>query len=295
MSGRYRRKLALVLPFAAFVFFASCSTKPQEPAEVRSNRSIADSLMIQGYKSVDRYDMVTAWNSFDQALDIYASLDFREGVIDALLAMGRSRRISGDDEAAETLYTHAQSLADFSSDPARVRSVLNYRGDMALRQGNPVLAMELLGDRESDPLKGAERSEQLRLRASALYSLSREEESVSLLMQSVSVALEAGVPLEAAKSYYKLASISSLGARFAEAESWALKALEADRSAEYGPGIAADLRALAIISEKAGNLPLAEDYLRRAWLAWRGLNRPPEMEAARKDLEKITGRVMEIP
>jgi tetratricopeptide (TPR) repeat protein len=294
MSGQ-SRTLPLVLAVAAVVFFASCSTKPAEPEEVRSNRNIADSLMIQGYKSVDRYDMVAAWNSFDQALNIYASVDFREGVIDALLAMGRTKRISGDDEASEKLYAHAQGLADFSADPARVRSVLNHRGELALRQGNPVLAMELLGDRESDPLKGAERAEQLRLRASALYTISREEEAVSLLMESAAVALEADVPLEAAKTYYKLASISSLGARFAEAESWALKALDADKSEEYGPGIAADLRALAIISEKAGNLPLAEDYLRRSWLAWRGLGRPPEMEAARNDLEKITGREMEIP
>jgi tetratricopeptide (TPR) repeat protein len=279
---------------AAALFF-SCSTPPKEPEAVETKRNIADSLMAQGYERTDRLELSAAWNAFDQALNVYASLDDRSGMINALLAMGRSRRMSGDDEAAEELFLHAGGLAAFSGNPVHMRSVLNYRADLAIRQGNPVQATDLLSDRPEDSSSGRERAEQLRLRAVALYDMGREEEALALLSEAAALAEESDEALEAAQSYYKLASIASLGARFDEAREWALRALSADRSREYAPGIAADLRALAIISAKSGDNGSAEDYYRRAWLAWRALGRPEEAEAARLELEVLTGRPVTLP
>ena len=71
--------------------------------------------------------------------------------------------------------------------------------------------------------------------------------------------------------------------------------LDADKAASYAPGIAADLRALAIIAEKTGDTEAAEDYYRRAWLAWNGAGRTSDAESARQALEILTGRPEYLP
>ncbi len=273
----------------------ACSTKPKEPAEVYTRRVQADSLLIQGYNQTDTLKFDPAWASFNQALNIYASLDNREGMINALLALGRIRRLTEDIDSAEELYSHARSLAVYSEDTKAMRSVLNHQADLALRQGNPEKAMELLTDRENELTGGRERSAQLRLRGSARAALGFGDEAVVLLVESAEVALAADEKAAAAQAYYKLASLSSLGARFDEAEDWAIKALEADKSLEYAPGIAADLRALAIISAKAGKTEAAEDYYRRSWLAWRALGRSDDADEARSELEHLSGMQVTVP
>jgi tetratricopeptide (TPR) repeat protein len=274
---------------------SSCSTKPDESAEVYTRRLQADSLLVQGYNQSDMFHFNPAWASFNQALNIYASLDNREGMIDALLAMGRTRRITGDIEAAVELYAHAGALAEYSRNPDCIRSVLNHQADLALREGNPVQALDLLADRENESTTGRERSAQLRLRGSVEYALGNQEKAFSLLLEAVQVAEAAEEHVAAAQAYYKLASIASLGARFDEAEDWALKALKEDKIPEYVPGIASDLRALAIISEKSENKEAAEDYYRRAWLAYRALGRDDDAESARKRLENLTGTAVTVP
>lgn len=295
MTSANLRTLPLGFLLIFLVFNTSCSTKPKEPAEVYTRRVQADSLLVQGYNQTDILKFDPAWASFNQALNIYASLDNREGMINALLALGRTRRLTGDIDSAEELYSHARSLAVYSEDPKVMRSVLNHQADLALRQGNPEKAMELLNDRENEPAGGRERSAQLRLRGSAKAALGFGDEGVALLVEAAEVALAADEVTAAAQAYYKLASLSSLGARFDEAGNWAQKALKADKSMEYAPGIAADLRALAIISAKAGKTEAAEDYYRRSWLAWRALGRDEDADEARNELENLSGMQVTVP
>jgi len=273
----------------------SCSTKPEKNVEVYTRRLQADSLLLQGYKQSDMLQFDPAWASFDQALNIYASLDHREGMINTLLAMGRTRRMTGDIDSAQELYLHAGALADFSGNPKLIRSVLNHQADLALRDGDPVKALDLLADRENEVSSGRERSAQLRLRGSARHAMGSDDEAVPLLVEAAEIAEAAEEKVAAAQAYYKLASISSLNARFDEAEVWALKALDADRIPEYVPGIASDLRALAIICEKAGKNEAAEDYYLRSWLAFRALGRSDDAEASRIELETLSGRTVSVP
>jgi len=273
----------------------SCSTKPEKTSEVYTRRLQADSLLLQGYKQSDRLQFDPAWASFDQALNIYASLDNREGMINVLLAMGRTKRLIGETASAEELYAHAGALAVYSDSPKIMRSVLNHQADLALREGDPVKALDLLADREREVSTGRERSAQLRLRGSARHSMGFDDEAVLLLVEAAEIAETADEKVAAAQAYYKLASIASLNARFNEAEDWALKALEADKIPEYGPGIASDLRALAIISEKAGENEAAADYYLRSWLAFRALGRPDDAEAARIELEALSGQPVSVP
>jgi tetratricopeptide (TPR) repeat protein len=289
------RSILLSLLAAMLITSLSCSTKPEEPEEIYTRKRQADALMLQAYSLTDALNFDLATASFDEALDIYAQLDNRDGVINALLGMGRNKRMTGKTEDARELYDHALSMAAFSQNPRLMRSVLNHQADLALRSGDPVKALDLLADTDPPVLDGRERSAQLRLKGAARYELGAEDEAIELLVKAVEVAESAEEVIVAAQAYYKLASIASLGARFDEAEAWALKALEADKTMEYGPGIAADLRALAIISAKSGRNDIAEDYYRRSWLAWRGLERFEDAESARMELELLIGRPVTVP
>ena len=291
----WRRGARAVLAAAAVLILASCSTKPEEPAEVYTQRKQADGLMVQGHQRTDRLALDAARSAYDAALGLYASLDDRDGTASALLALGRIARMSGSPDDAAELYGHAESLARRGGGAELVQDARNHLADLALRRGDPVAAADLLADSEPPIADGRVRAAQLRLRGSARYELGAADEAEILLIRAGEIAESAGEAVEAAQSWYKLASMASLEARFDAARTWALRALEADKSAEYSPGIAADLRALAIISAKAGDDAAAEDFYRRAWLAWRGLGRSDDAASARRELESLTGRPVSVP
>lgn len=289
------RLLAVGFFLLLVALVSSCSTKPEEPEEIITRRKQADSLMTQGHERTDELAYDVARISYDAALGIYASLDYREGTIAALLALGRNSRMTGNPAAAEELFDHAEALAVGIGNPRFLRDVLNHKADLALRSGNPVAAAAYLEETPVSVSGGRERAAQLRLLGTVRHTMGDGEEAQRLLLESVAVAEAADEKVEAAQSYYKLASIASLDARFDEALSWAGQALASDKAAEYRPGIAADLRALAIISAKAGAVADAEDYFRRSWLAWRGLGRYDDAEDARSELEKLIGLPVTVP
>lgn len=275
--------------------FSACSSPPKEPDQVFTRRNQADSLMDQGHTMTDSLQLTGARASYEGALDIYASLDDRSGTVSALLALGRNSWAAGDPDSARDLFIHANALADQSGDARLVRDAMNHLADIALRSGDPVTAWEYLDETTPAVTDGGIRAAQLRLMGAVKYELGSPDEANEYLSQSVGAALLSEDMNEAAQAWYKMASIASLEARFDDAEKLALKALEADKSGEYGPGIAADLRALAIINTKSGDAEEAEDYYRRAWLAFRGLGRDGDAEEARIELEKMIGRPVVVP
>ena len=286
----YRIAIAVIV-----LLWASCSTQPKEPEAITAKKTQADGLMEQGHERVDDLALDAARSSYMAALDVYAFLDHREGTIAALLALGRVTRMTGDTETTEEYFNHAESLARSFGEARPIRDVLNHKADLELRRGDPEAAVAYLEDGLPMVEDGRERAAQLRLRGASRFALGSEDEAVSLLQLAAFTAEEAGEHVEAAQSYYKLASIASLGGRYDEARNWAELALAADKAAEYGPGIAADLRALGIIAAKAGDEAAAEDYARRSWLAWKGLGRPDDAAAAKEKLEDILGRPVTVP
>ena len=290
-----RYLIGALLMAAVILVSVSCSSRPDDSAAVTAKRNQADGLMKQGHTRVDELALDSARTSYGAALDIYAFLDHREGTIAALLALGRVSRMAGDPDITGELYDHAESLARSYGEGRPIRDVLNHKADLALRRGDPEAALTLLEDASPPVEDGRERAAQLRLQGASQYARGFEDEAMALLQLAASIAEEAGEHVEAAQSYYKLASIASLGGRYDEARNRAEQALAADKAAEYGPGIAADLQALGIIAGKAGNTAAAEDYARRSWLAWKGLGRPEEAAAARETLETLWGRPVTVP
>ena len=279
----------------AALVLGSCSSAPDEEKDVYSRKTQADSLMEQGHRAIDSLEHDLAEVSYAEALGIYASLDLRDQTVAALLALGRSCQMNDDNDGTQAYFNHAAALVERSDNARLKQDVTNHLAADALRREDWDRAADLLEDSPDSPVDGRERAAQLRLQGSLKESLGYAEEASLLLEEAAQVALASDEAVEAALAFYKLASIASLASRYDEAFAWALKALEADKSAEYTPGIASDLRALAIISDKSGRKADAEDYYRRSWLAWRGLGRDEDAENSRMRLEEISGRAMMLP
>ncbi|MCG8452022.1 MAG: hypothetical protein MI717_02420 [Spirochaetales bacterium] len=290
-------------PFFSVVFWMlfliGCSSRPMGEQPVGQRTSQADALMESGYNASGNFESTLALASFEDALGLYALDDHREGMVVALLAMEREARILGDVKSAGIYLHHAQALALATSSPRLRRIALNAVAAEALRIEDFDKAREALGMGEEGQnalvSQGRERAVQLRLLGRLADVEGRKTEAQVFLQEAVEVAREAMAHGEAAQACYKLASMASLVGDYDEAKTWALEALKEDGLAGNGAGVAADLRALGIISEKSGDGENAADYYRRSWLAWRALGRFGEAAAAQEALESLLGESVGFP
>lgn len=290
------QKTGMALLSAIFSIFAltSCMTAPVAQTVESGQADKGDLLMEAGTNSTATMDLPAARESFKGALAEYAAMDYREGSVQALLALGWNFLQDGDPGSASEYYHQARALAEGGEDTILVRDTLNHQADLAIRIGDPVKASDLLDQGE---VHGDARVESARLR---LLGWSRDalgdtHKALSLLENAYHTASDGGELNEMAQSAYRIAKIQSRQANFSEAEKWAGRALDADREANYPPGIIADLRALAIIAVETGDDEAAADYYRRAWLALAGSGRPEDVENVREALESITGHFEFLP
>ncbi len=290
----YSRATVLSLTFAAFCVLASCATVPESTESLSESPDAASFLMEEGKMYTEGWNLSAARDSFDKALSSYASTNNREGIIQALLSLGWNVLQDGDPSAATEYYYHASELAEASGDGYLILDVRNHQADLALRLGDPVEASSLLENMEF-PDGGRVEQARMRIFATALDSLGNTNEAILLLESAVENAAYTGELNEQAQAAYRLAVIHSRLANFEDALRWAQEALESDTKAGYPPGIAVDLWALAIIAVQSGDEVQAEDYYRRAWLAYRGMGRESEARDAAESLEKLTGRRTFLP
>ena len=297
MKGLIRN---LIPAAAAALLLVSCVTAPvADPAEVPGNPAplaTAARKLEEGRSLNEQSKLEEARDTLAEALNLYSSLDDSNGTVEALLDLGWNTWQSGDPSGAREYYRHADALAAAGDDRALLLDVRNHRADLALRLGDPVGAGSILGEQPAWGLNsGRPVAAWYRLNGTALDALGRTDEALISLERGVAIAERDGARNEAAQGAYRIAAILSRQADFDRAGEWARKALEADKAASYAPGIAADLRALAIIAEKTGDTEAAEDYYRRAWLAWNGAGRTSDAEGARRALETLTGRPEYLP
>ncbi len=290
--------VAAVTVWALLIFMASCSSRPEEVTRIYTGRRQAEALMLQGHGHSDLLRFRPAEKSYLAALDIYGAIDDQWGTVEAFLALGRVALRTGNQVRAEEFYSYAYSMALAAGWNNLLRDVLNHRADLALRQGKTEEALQLLEmpleKQRRFPVSPRVESARLRLRGVAYDRKGERKSGKGFLLKAVELAAESGEVNEEAQACYKLASIFSLSADYKEALMWALRALEADKRAEYSPGIAADLQALALISRKSGENAAAQDYYLRSFLAWRGLERQEDAGKVLRQLEELTGRSFEL-
>ncbi len=293
--------------FISSVCFASllvsCTTAPlynqtatTEQESVTGPSEKAQALLEEGRSLTEEWKLDEARTPLLEAFSLYAALDDRSGTVEALLNLGWNAWQSGNPSAAEVYYAHARDLAEAGDDKSIILDVRNHQADLTLRLGDAVGARELLGTEPDISWASARTvSAWYRLEGSALDALGETSAAIDILKTGVGVAAESGEFNEEAQGSYRIATMLSRQADFTGALVWAERALRADKMAAYPPGIAADLRALAIIHEKMDNLEAAEDCYRRAWLAWYGAGRYSDAESARKALETISGGKAYLP
>lgn len=290
--------VAAATVWAMLIFMASCSSRPEEVTRIYTGRRQAEALMLQGHGHSDLLKFHLAEKSYLAALDIYGVIDDQWGTVEAFLALGRVALRTGDQVKAEEFYSYAYSMALAAGWNNLLRDVLNHRADLALRRGKTEEALRLLEmpleKQRRFPVSPRVESARLRLTGVAYDRKGERKNGKGFLLKAVELAAESGEVNEEAQACYKLASIFSLSADYNEALMWALRALEADKRAEYSPGIAADLQALAVISRKSGESVAAQDYYLRSFLAWRGLERQEDAGKVMRQLEALTGRSFDL-
>ena len=291
---------SLAAAAAAALLFISCTTVPDAdsaaPARESGALPAAAAKLEEGRSLTDQWKLAEARSALTEALNLYSAHDDRRGTVEALLDLGWNTWQSGDPAGAREYYRHAHALAAAGGDAPLLLDVRNHQADLALRLGDPVGARDILGDRpEPDTESGRPAAAWYRLNGTALDALGQTGEALMSLELGVEIAGQGGELNELAQGAYRIAVILSRQADFEGARGWAETALAADRAASYPPGIAADLLALAIIAEQSGDTESAEDFYRRAWLAWNGAGRFQDAEGARRALEALTGRPEYLP
>ena len=234
----------------------------------------------------------------------YASIDDRSGTIRALLSLGRVWQSWGFPSEAADRYRLAESLARYSDDSRLMRSALNHRADLLIREDDPAGALALLedpaddeGNPAPDPAAGRGKSG-----GNSAFEVRRSTnwggmtEAMAALEAAVGVALDAGRRCRGGTGLLPYGVHFLLGRRLRD------RSIPCPPSLWNGTGRRNTPQELPPIfgpwdslPGKAGRDDLAEDYFRRSWLAWRGLGRNDEAERTRKDLEEVTGEPVREP
>jgi tetratricopeptide (TPR) repeat protein len=185
------------------------------------------------------------------------------------------------------------SLAEDLKNPVLIRDSANHLGNYYLATGDLVQAEKWYTYTEKLPQEMSEvLSEYYRLGG----TIAKREGNYEQALENYNRALETDntlkEPTQIGINYYLQGSAYSLMGNYNMAVDSLLTALEKDRFYENLPGIAADLSALAQVMEKSDRLAEALIYYKRAYLAWKGLNREEKTEEIILKIEIIGGEKM---
>lgn len=264
--GRSIVPLCLGALFLAALALSGCSTRPKTPTESYAIRNqVADYLKLaDGFFSRGNYDSAVSF--YNEAIKAASSVDHLEGVATARASLGRVYLAAGrsDDAERELLkayeYAHTAGFRGAASLAASgLGEVLYRRGDRegALARFDEAIA---LADQDEEALAIA-----LHNAATAKTALDRREEAKSDLERAAAINQKRKSWSEFAANRYLLASIYVKEGNLEAARNTAGEALDSDKKAENGRGIALDLAALGSLSRRLGKTEDAYWYWRRSF------------------------------
>jgi tetratricopeptide (TPR) repeat protein len=248
----------------------SCSSAPPANDTVTTVKSQAaqDSTSGEGYYRQARYDL--ALQFFLQALNGYTSVDDSEGVARSYNSIGKTYLVMGSLDQAEDMFRSARQRAQGVS-PSLVLESTNSLGELYLARGDAQRARSAFEEALALPA-GA----QSPARTGILYhnlgtaekNLGNPAGALEYYGKSLQINLANKLIAEAAADYYMIASVHSKQGRFDDALKNAELALSFDKQVESSPGIAEDLYALGLISNRKKDAAAAFDYFQRSYLVY---------------------------
>ena len=239
------KKLTLAVIFFAFIaYFSACSSAPSRPAEIRTDRDMALGQLNLANKSANRGRFEEALSLLEEARRLAVSADdpglrIKTSISrgDFLFSLGRYAESFSEwkSAAAEADVSRQAVLASL----ARIHSI---RGELILsEQGLP----EANANNESEKI-----------------TLSSAEELKARLTKEMSVV--SSDPLSNAAAYVTLGLAEKQAKRWAEAESAIKKALDIHEKNVYLEDAAYDWFLIASVRSVAGNYDAALEALKTA-------------------------------
>jgi len=274
---------------AALIFFfaTSCSTAPKVPEGTfeTQNRAAEYTKVADGFLSRGQYE--SALDFYNQALKANSSVDNIAGVAASRASLGRTYLSVGELDAAQREFEAAAEYARGAAASGIASNAAAGLGEVLYRKGDQAGALKRF-DEALVLAAGNEAYKAVALhdRATALAALGRVAEAKADLAKAEAANLKLKRWIELAANRYVLASILAKEGDLVKALSTAFTALEADKRAENGKGIAADLAAIGRLSERLGKAEQAYTYYSRAFDT--GLAVGDEL-IVRKALEALVG------
>jgi tetratricopeptide (TPR) repeat protein len=278
--------LTVVLPFAAALLLAACSSAPKksDTATDVKNRAAQAALSGNTYYRQGRYEL--ALQFFTQALNENLSVDNEAGVVQSYNSIGRVYLAVGMNDEAESAFVKASAIAvRLGGEPLFVTS--NNLGELYLRRGDARGAVEIFERVLAGSLKDVQ-PDQVGLLyhnlGSAYKATGELDEALAWLRKALAINLAEKLYEEAAADYYMIASVQSKQGDYAAAAKNAELALENDKRMENALGVTKDLLALGLIASRAGDSAVAHGYFERSYLAATALGSTADIRSALEGL-----------
>jgi tetratricopeptide (TPR) repeat protein len=261
------RPAAARIAFAAAVLvLSSCSTAPKKVAETLIVRNQGADFLKLGDSFFAAANLEGAVKYYREALKSYTTIDYLEGVSSARASLGRVYLAAGDSKSAEREYQESLEYAAMSGKKSAEAVAYSGLGEVLYARGDKKGSLELF-EKAVALAQGSEKPLAVALhdRAVAKTALGLGAEALADLNAAANLNQKLARWTELAANRYVLASILAGEAKYEDALNMILQALEADKAAENGRGIAGDLTAAASLARKLGRKEEAWGYLKRAF------------------------------
>ncbi|HUW40990.1 MAG TPA: tetratricopeptide repeat protein [Rectinemataceae bacterium] len=277
-----RAALTAVLAAAAIAgALASCSSAPKPPDAVYDirNKAADYAKLGDGFMATGQYDLAEKY--FREALQADSSVDDLDGVSKSHTSLGRAYLAAGKPEEARSQFAGALDYGRMAGSGPASSLATSGLGEVSYREGDKEGALALferaaaLAGEDGNSLAVALHDEGV-----AKAALGRKPEALADLERAASINLGLRRWIELAANRYVMASLFVSENRLEEASAMALSALDADKRAENGRGIAGDLAALAGISTRMDRKSEAWDYWRRCFDSALANGEPVEVRKA---------------
>lgn len=250
-----------------FVGFSSCSSLPGKgETRILDVRNKAAGYQQDGIRQYNSGRFAQALDLFELSYQLYGSIDYQEGMVLSLNSMARTKLAESENEEAYDVFVKALNIAESLADELLIMRTKGNLADFYIKGDQLDKAYEILNEQleHIDGIKSEESAYLAHTMSLLLRKKSQYEAALSYLDKSFSYNQKNNAYKALASDYYMLASINSLQNKYSKAFEYALKALEYDKMIEFSPGLAADLKALSIISMKMGKNMESEMYLKRS-------------------------------
>ncbi len=240
----------------------SCSSAPKKTPEAFTVRNEAARLIQLGAKALRDGSSAAAHDFYQEAYRMYTAVDDPEGRIRGLDGLSRV----SDDGAELRSAAMAIAAATDREELKALASLLQAEYDIGNGTEAEIRAALSVAQTAVAALSGyaSDQARALRIYGSAAKSVGDYPAALDALERAAGIDKRSNAFIEYASDKYLAAAVFSKMENYPAARLALEDALDYDRRAENPGGIGDDYRALGLVAEKAGDLPLARTYFSRS-------------------------------